>query len=274
MNQCFVIQPFDNGGKYDKRYNDTFQTAITEAGYTPYRVDKDPAVEIPIEDIDSNIMSSTAVLADITEDNPNVWFEVGLAIAYKKKLILICSKERKTKYPFDIQHRSIISYDVDSPSDYEKLKQRIKDKLEEFAKQITSVISRSEDSLMLSENKLSQESMLLLGTIGNSAAGPFEKVRSYFLVQEFNKAGYTQLAFNFAAKDLLDLKYIDSVSYSNNGDEDIYYSITPEGFDWMKKNKSRFNIVSEQNDKAIEAASSEVNNENPGDKGFPEDVPF
>src|SRR5574344_1978941 len=241
MNQCFVIQPFDNGGKYDKRYNDTFQTAITEAGYTPYRVDKDPAVEIPIEDIDSNIMSSTAVLADITEDNPNVWFEVGLAIAYKKKLILI---------------------------------QRIKDKLEEFAKQITSVISRSEDSLMLSENKLSQESMLLLGTIGNIAAGPFEKVSSYFLIQEFNKTGYTQLAFNFAVKDLLDFKYIDAVNYSDNDNEDIRYSITPEGFDWMKKNKSRFNIVSEQNDKAIEAASSEVNNENPGDKGFPEDVPF
>jgi hypothetical protein len=32
MARCFVIQPFDNGGPYDKRYNDVLVPAIKEGG--------------------------------------------------------------------------------------------------------------------------------------------------------------------------------------------------------------------------------------------------
>ena len=99
MERCFVIQPFDND-KFDKRFKDVYSPAIIDAGYDPYRVDKDLSAEIPIDSIDNNIRTSSAVLADITIDNPNVWFEVGLAIAYKKRTILICSDERKDKFCF------------------------------------------------------------------------------------------------------------------------------------------------------------------------------
>jgi hypothetical protein len=104
------MQPFDDG-KYDKRYNDIFKPTIEKCGLEAYRIDKDLGVQIPIDDIDLHIQSSDLCLAEITENNPNVWFEIGLAIAYKKEIILVCSKEREGKYPFDIQHRSIISYE-------------------------------------------------------------------------------------------------------------------------------------------------------------------
>jgi hypothetical protein len=38
MARCFVIQPFDRGGPYDKRYRDVLTPAIQEAGLEPYRV--------------------------------------------------------------------------------------------------------------------------------------------------------------------------------------------------------------------------------------------
>ena len=110
MSICFVIQPFD-GGRFDKRFNDVFKPALEQAGFEPYRVDRDPAVEVPIESIEEGIRSSTICLADITLDNPNVWYELGYAFDSGRSVILVCADERGGgRFPFDIQHRSIIRY--------------------------------------------------------------------------------------------------------------------------------------------------------------------
>ena len=106
---CFVMQPFD-GDKYDKRYKDTFAPAIEETGLTPYRVDRDAGVSIPIDDIESGIRTARLCFAEITTDNPNVWFELGFAISAAKDAVLICSEERTSRFPFDVQHRNIIKY--------------------------------------------------------------------------------------------------------------------------------------------------------------------
>ncbi len=38
---------------------------------------------------------------------------------------MICSRERKDKFPFDVQHRHIIPYGVDSSSDFGALGTKI-----------------------------------------------------------------------------------------------------------------------------------------------------
>jgi hypothetical protein len=38
MPRCFVIQPFDDGGPYDKRYKDVLFPAINDAGLEPSRL--------------------------------------------------------------------------------------------------------------------------------------------------------------------------------------------------------------------------------------------
>ena len=124
MGTCFVIQPFDDG-PFDKRFEDVYSPSISAAGLEPYRVDRDPAVAVPIEDIQTGIRTCEACLADITLDNPNVWFELGFAIASRKEVALVCSNERNSRFPFDIHHRSIIKYATDSPRDFESLKSRI-----------------------------------------------------------------------------------------------------------------------------------------------------
>src|SRR5882672_9286284 len=116
MGQCFVIQPFDKG-RFDKRYEDVFIPAIRDAGLEPYRVDRDPGVTIPIEDIQAGIESCEACLAEISTDNPNVWFELGYAIASHREVVLVCSDERTAHFPFDVQHRSVIRYASESPRD-------------------------------------------------------------------------------------------------------------------------------------------------------------
>ena len=97
MATCFVIQPFDNGGKFDKRYADIFEPAIRDAGLDPYRVDNDPAVTIPIDDIENGIRRASICLADISLNNPNVWFELGYALASNKQICLLLIGRRGLK---------------------------------------------------------------------------------------------------------------------------------------------------------------------------------
>jgi len=126
---CFIIQPFD-GGPFDKRYNDVFAPAVREADLEPYRVDQDPAVSVPIDAIERGIRDAQVCLAEITTDNPNVWFELGFALACGKEVVMVCAtKERTGKFPFDVQHRSIITYGTEAPSDFQKLRASITERL-------------------------------------------------------------------------------------------------------------------------------------------------
>lgn len=120
MPRCFVIQPFDKG-PFDKRYDDVFVPAIEKAALEPYRVDRDASASVLIENIERHIQDSEMCLADISLDNPNVWYEVGFAIASGKEVILVCSEEKATAFPFDVRHRSILTYTTHSPRDFEKL---------------------------------------------------------------------------------------------------------------------------------------------------------
>jgi hypothetical protein len=106
MNRCFVIQPFDRG-PFDKRFDDVLTPAIGDAGLEAYRVDRDPTVTIPIEAIEKEIREAAACLADVSTDNPNVWFELGFAFACGKPVVLICAASRSSRFAFDIQHRQI-----------------------------------------------------------------------------------------------------------------------------------------------------------------------
>src|ERR1700690_3724852 len=104
MPKCFVIQPFDSG-KYDKRFDEVFKPAIEAADLEAYRADRDPEVEVPIEGIEEGIRSAAICVADITTDNPNVWYELGFAFATGRPVVMVCSTERTSnKFPFDIQH--------------------------------------------------------------------------------------------------------------------------------------------------------------------------
>ena len=71
MEKCFVIQPFDND-KFDKRFVDIFEPAISKADFQPYRIDKDLSVRVPIDEIEKGISESAICFAEITTDNPNV----------------------------------------------------------------------------------------------------------------------------------------------------------------------------------------------------------
>ena len=131
MPRCVVIQPFD-ADEFDKRYDDVLEPAIRAAGLEPYRVDRDSGASVPILEVLKQVKESDVCLAEISTDNPNVWFEFGYAFAYhQEEVAIICSKRRlDTKaLPFDVHHLKVIPYESDSPRDFKRLKAQTTERL-------------------------------------------------------------------------------------------------------------------------------------------------
>jgi hypothetical protein len=243
MGTCFVIQPFDRG-PYDKRYEDVFEPAISEVGLDPYRVDRDPSVSIPIEEIESGIRASSVCLAEITTDNPNVWFELGFALADQKPVVLVCSEERK-KFPFDVQHRTIITYATDSPRDFDTLKNRITERLKAIlAKE--ERLGRIATSIADFEG-LAQHEMAALVTIAENLPTPDSGVAPYSIQTDMEIAGFTKIATSLGLAALIRKGMIELLdALTIEGEPYSVYSLTTQGWDWLLNNQDQLGLQKEE----------------------------
>lgn len=241
MGTCFVMQPFDKG-VFDKRYEDIFLPAITAAGLEPYRVDRDPSVSIPIDEIQSGIKNADVCLAEITTDNPNVWFELGFAIASSKEVVLICSSERKTTFPFDIQHRNIIRYETGSPRDYDRLKEEITKRLRGvLEKRLT--LGRIADINMPSiadTEGLSQHELVALVIVAENIDPSSYNATTHQIRVDMESAGYTRIAVTLAISSLLEKGMIGyETETDSNGEEYFRYGVSPKGMKWLFTNQDK-----------------------------------
>lgn len=239
MGTCFVMQPFDKG-VFDKRYEDIFAPAIIEADLEPYRVDRDPGVSIPIDEIQNGIKNSDVCLAEITTDNPNVWFELGYAIASFKEVVLVCSSDRKTRFPFDIQHRTITRYETESTRDFAQLKEKITSRLIATLEK-GQTLSRIADMPSIADTEgLSQHEMVALVTIAENIDSPSDKVETYRIKEDMNRAGYTKIAVTLALTSLLRKGMIEDEMESDiNGNEFFSYTVSTKGMEWLLQNQDK-----------------------------------
>lgn len=136
LRECFVIQCFD-GGVYDQRYRETFAAAIKDGGATPVRADETLGTKPVIEKIEAALRRTAIAFAEISEDNPNVFLELGYALALGIPTVIVCHREKRRALPFDIQHRPVLFYSVNAESDFQKLK-------EELAKNVQAALEETE----------------------------------------------------------------------------------------------------------------------------------
>jgi hypothetical protein len=97
--RAFVIMEFSD--RFDKVYSDVVKDVCREFGLEPVRADEVYGPGLIISDVIDQIVNSKVIIADITPPNPNVYFEVGYALALNKPIILLAQKSDKP-LPFDI----------------------------------------------------------------------------------------------------------------------------------------------------------------------------
>lgn len=134
---CFVMQPFavPLGDYYEKVY----KPAIEKAGLKPVRADADIFGTGKIMDqVWEGINTAKVLVAELTSRNPNVFYELGLAHALRKPVVLVSSREEDV--PFDLHHIRVIYYDVNDPFWGAKL-------IEKVAENILSALNNPEEAI-------------------------------------------------------------------------------------------------------------------------------
>jgi hypothetical protein len=125
--KCFVISPF--GGWHDDYYGEIFCPSIKAAGMEPCRADDLFRSSAIVHDIWHLVVSSRVLLADLTDKNPNVFYELGLAHAARKPVLLLT--QSMDDVPFDLRALRVITYDVEHPDWGQVLRENIKQGLKE-----------------------------------------------------------------------------------------------------------------------------------------------
>lgn len=231
---CCIFQPFDNG-PFDRRYDEVLAPAVKAANLEPYRVDRDPSATVPIERLHEQVQSSAVCLADISEDNPNVWYELGYAIGRSKPVVIICSVGRK-RFPFDIQHRRIIRYRSDSPKDFEQLTTSITEALEAEVRKNELIQTIGGSSPVKERHGLREHEIAALAFIVTN-----ERLNNWTskLSEDMERAGFTRIATNLA---LLSLRKKGFITLGKTTDERSYEEseaalLTDLGRDWLNDNQ-------------------------------------
>lgn len=235
MATCFVIQPFDDGKVYDKRYDDVFAPAIADAGLEPYRVDHDPSVAVPISDIHRGIEDSVVCVAEISTDNPNVWYELGFAMAHGRPIVLLCSDERIGNFPFDVQHRKIIRYSTDSLSDFEEVKSKISSQIQAMLRKQERMGQLSSVTSISRVEGLEQYELAGLVIV---AEEPDSQTSVYRFQSDMEKAGFRKIAATLARKTLTDRRFLqDGQDEDHDGELYTFLKVTDAGMDWLVANQ-------------------------------------
>ncbi len=139
--QIFVIQSFS---KATEGVYDLIASAAAKANASVYRADSISAGASITENIHRAIQDSPLLIADITDANPNVMYEVGLAQAQKKPLILIAANSRAI--PFDLAGIRVLIYDLVNPMEsIERLSQFIQQAIKQPDPYVLEFISLAAD---------------------------------------------------------------------------------------------------------------------------------
>jgi len=105
---AFVIMPFEQ--EFESVYVGFIEPVLRSSGYDVKRADDIENQRNIIRDIVESIYSSSLIVADLTGTNPNVFYELGLAHAFERQVILIT--QSIDDVPFDLQSQRLLEYSV------------------------------------------------------------------------------------------------------------------------------------------------------------------
>lgn len=165
---CFIISTIGKEGKperekSDEKLNHLFIPVLKELGYSWIRADQEDSAGSISRAIVERVINSEMVIADISDQNPNVFYEIAIRNAVHKPLIIIRSTGQKP--PFDIQDTRAIGVDMSKPNIWrpamDKLKKQIESAVKDPKKASESILSDFTFNIE-TDKKVDKESEVLL----------------------------------------------------------------------------------------------------------------
>jgi hypothetical protein len=132
---CFVLMPFGNKRDLQTIYHDHVKPVIERCGLRCERADDIYDVTGVMQSVWEGINKARLVIADLTERNANVFYELGIAHTLGKPVIML--SQSIDFVPFDLRHLRCIVYTY-TPPGAKKLEQALE-------RTIKTVVSTSGD---------------------------------------------------------------------------------------------------------------------------------
>jgi hypothetical protein len=110
-NTCFVVMPF--ASMFEREYMRVIRPAVEAAGLECVRGDEIYSEQSIVQDIWKSVRHARVIVAELSGRNPNVMYEVGLAHALGKPIVLLTRNQEDV--PFDLKSLRYIYYDTENP---------------------------------------------------------------------------------------------------------------------------------------------------------------
>lgn len=149
---CFIVTAIGESGtptreRADNVYKYLIAPVCEELGYKPVRVDHVNAVDNINATIINYLKTAPMVIADMTDHNPNAFYELGFRQALELPLVPIIRVGGNL--PFDVMTTRTVFYDTDVAK-IEESKENLKAKIQSF-KNFEMPENRSERNLTLDD---------------------------------------------------------------------------------------------------------------------------
>ncbi|MDH4202303.1 MAG: hypothetical protein OEV87_05370 [Phycisphaerae bacterium] len=163
---CFVIMPFGKEGSdehehYTTVYDHIIKRAIADSGFEPLRADEIPDSGPIPEEVKKRLRVANLVLADLSDRNPNVFYELGYRHALSKPLITIA--DDVSSIPFNLSPYRTIQYAIDDVTKADKARdliikyaKEIKERLKRPSQKSTKPVDSTMNSLPTLHDKVEQ----------------------------------------------------------------------------------------------------------------------
>ena len=137
MEECFIICPIgsensESRKRSDKLLKHVFKPVLDRNDYKALRADQIPKVGLITTQIINLIIESPLVIADLTDSNPTVFYELSIRHSIKKPYIQVIEKGQKI--PFDLSGIRTIEIDITDLDNVEIAIKEIEKQIHEFKK--------------------------------------------------------------------------------------------------------------------------------------------
>lgn len=176
--KCFVIAPIgdpesDTRKRSDQVLKHVIKPAVSECGYEAIRADEIDKPGIITSQVIQHVVDDPLVIADLTERNPNVFYELAIRHALRKPFIQLMKKGEQI--PFDVAATRTIFVDHQDLDSVAEAKKKIVDQIEELEKDpsdIETPISVSLDIQLLRQSEKPEDRSLadLVAAVSNIRA--------------------------------------------------------------------------------------------------------
>jgi len=109
----FVAMPYGvkEGINFNKVYEDYIKPALEGEGFEVFRADEETRAGSILTDMFQELLLADLVVADLSIDNPNVWYELGVRHALRARGVVLVQCQRDYQ-PFDVYTDRKLKYRI------------------------------------------------------------------------------------------------------------------------------------------------------------------